>query len=751
VIEGNLIYINGEQIKFGSINTTDNTLSNLSRGQNVTPAEFLIAKYTEVWGLLLENKMNNVGYVKTWNSYNYNTVIGDPLQISCTSEARFLTGNKCINPFPIISPIPPSVIYSIAVAPTSWVVTLPRINTTTTTTTAAPGTTTTTTAAPGTTTTTTLAPGTTTTTTLAPGTTTTTTAAPGTTTTTTAAPTSTTTTTAAPTSTTTTTAGPSPSGVGAIFGFGSSSGGYTNITNLVNNLGVVSADQTALTGTARNGLAAAGYGGDKAIFGFGQASSGFGSIYTNITNLVSNTGVVVADQTALTGTPRTALAAAGYGTDKAIFGFGYYQPGGTYDVTSVTNLVNNLGVVAADVTNATATARFGLAAAGYGGDKAIFGFGGDFLSDLSTTNLVSNTGVVAADQTALTGTARNLLAAASYGGDKAIFGFGIAGTNVPSAPSLSITNLVSNLGVVAADVTNATATARSDLAAAGYGGDKAIFGYGFIRPAITILSTTNLVSNLGVVAADQTALTGTARGNLAAASLGSAVPGTTTTTAAPTTTTTTLAPTTTTTTLAPTTTTTTAAPTTTTTTLAPTTTTTTLAPTTTTTTLAPTTTTTTAAPTTTTTTVSPGTLLVTNQSSSSGNPVGIDSCSSGAAINYYANGVLNLYSFTNSDSQGFNESNVYPTGQWLTSGDPSQYYMYVTEISGYGTYSGQTTGTWLQMNVDRGFGCSASAPSPSPNSASSGAVWTVAFRLGTGPTLVTVTIDVSSDASTSGP
>jgi len=412
-IDGNLIYINGEQIKFSSVNTSTNTLSGLFRGQNGTSAQDLILQYTEVWGLLPENKMNNVGYVKTWNSYNYNTVIGDPLQISCTSEARFLTGNKCINPFPIISPIPPSVIYSIAVAPTSWTWNIPALTSTTTTTTAAPGTTTTTTLAPGTTTTTTLAPGTTTTTTLAPGTTTTTTLAPGTTTTTTAAPGTTTTTTLAPGTTTTTTAAP--------------------------------------------------------------------------------------------------------------------------------------------------------------------------------------------------------------------------GT-------------------------------------------------------------------------------------------------TTTTTLAPTTTTTT------TTTLAPTTTTTT-----------------TLAPgTTTTTTLAPTTTTTTA-PTTTTTTVSPGTLLVTNQSSSSGNPVGIDSCSSGAAINYYANGVLNLYSFTNSDSGGFGESNVYPTGQWLTSGDPSQYYMYVTEISGYGTYSGQTTGTWLQMNVDREFGCSASAPSPSPNSASSGAVWTVAFRLGTGPTLATVTIDVSSDASTSGP
>jgi hypothetical protein len=276
-------------------------------------------------------------------------------------------------------------------------------------------------------------------------------------------------------------------------------------------------------------------------------------------------------------------------------------------------------------------------------------------------------------------------------------------------------------------------------------------------PSTSILSNTwGLVTLAGSVSSSPPAPTPTSTTTTAApisTTTTTAAPGTTTTTtAAPgTTTTTTAAPGTTTT---STTSTTTLAPglTTTTTTEAPTTTTTTEAPTTTTTTEAPTTTTTTEAPTTTTTTTaSSGTLLVTNQSSSSGNPVGIDSCSSGASINYYANGVLNLYSFTNSDSGGFNESNVDISGQWLTGGDPSAYYIYVTELSGYGTYSGQTTGTWLQMNVDRAFGCSASAPSPSPNSASSGAAWTVAFRLGAGPTLATVTIDVSSDASTSGP
>jgi hypothetical protein len=46
-IDGNFIYINGEQIKFGSVNTTTNTLNNLSRGQNGTAAQDLIPKYTK--------------------------------------------------------------------------------------------------------------------------------------------------------------------------------------------------------------------------------------------------------------------------------------------------------------------------------------------------------------------------------------------------------------------------------------------------------------------------------------------------------------------------------------------------------------------------------------------------------------------------------------------------------------------------------------------------------------------------------
>ena len=91
----------------------------------------------------------------------------------------------------------------------------------------------------------------------------------------------------------------------------------------------------------------------KAIFGYGAAAS-----ITSITNLVSSSGVVATDTSGV-GTARNGLAAAGYGDDKAIFGYGT-----TGSESSLTNLVNNSGVVASD-TSAVATARTAGNGAGY--------------------------------------------------------------------------------------------------------------------------------------------------------------------------------------------------------------------------------------------------------------------------------------------------------------------------------------------------------------------------------------------------
>jgi hypothetical protein len=98
----------------------------------------------------------------------------------------------------------------------------------------------------------------------------------------------------------------------------------------------------------------------------------------------------------------------GGGAQRAIFGYGTTS-GSAASRVSITNLVSDTGVMANDTTG-VGTARYQLAAANYGGDKAMFAFG--FLYEI-TINLVSNTGVVASDTTA-TGTARTNLAGAGY-------------------------------------------------------------------------------------------------------------------------------------------------------------------------------------------------------------------------------------------------------------------------------------------------------------------------------------------------
>jgi len=194
------------------------------------------------------------------------------------------------------------------------------------------------------------------------------------------------------------------------------------------------------------------------------------------------------------------------GNTEGIFGFG------TGDI-STTNLVTNAGVVGTDVTG-VGTGRTIPAATEYGGDKGIFAFGHEGSGGagyVSMSNLVSNAGVVATDVTGV-GTVRGNLAACRYGTDTAIFGFGQA-TIAPI--NSGVTNLVSNVGVVATDVA-AVGTGRHALGACEFGDDKGIFAYGYDG---SVSSLSNLVSNVGVVASDVTGV-GTARHNVAACDYG---------------------------------------------------------------------------------------------------------------------------------------------------------------------------------------------------------------------------------------
>jgi photosystem II stability/assembly factor-like uncharacterized protein len=90
ILQGNLIYINGEQIKYTTIDLINNTVSGLQRGTNGTGEQIVHPQYSEVFGILSNNRMSNTDYSTVWNSFVYNTTLGDPLQISNTPGAIFL-------------------------------------------------------------------------------------------------------------------------------------------------------------------------------------------------------------------------------------------------------------------------------------------------------------------------------------------------------------------------------------------------------------------------------------------------------------------------------------------------------------------------------------------------------------------------------------------------------------------------------------------------------------------------------------
>ena len=89
-LEGNLIFVNGEQIRFGTVDFVNNTLGELERGVNGTGKQTLIPIYSETFSLLSKNRLSDVNYNQTWNSNIFNTIEGDPLQISETVSAEFL-------------------------------------------------------------------------------------------------------------------------------------------------------------------------------------------------------------------------------------------------------------------------------------------------------------------------------------------------------------------------------------------------------------------------------------------------------------------------------------------------------------------------------------------------------------------------------------------------------------------------------------------------------------------------------------
>ena len=90
LILGNLIYVAGEQIRFTTVDFVANTITGLQRGANGTGEIDFIPAYATVYSALSQDKLPDANYNQTWNSYVYNTTLGDPLQISNTFSANFL-------------------------------------------------------------------------------------------------------------------------------------------------------------------------------------------------------------------------------------------------------------------------------------------------------------------------------------------------------------------------------------------------------------------------------------------------------------------------------------------------------------------------------------------------------------------------------------------------------------------------------------------------------------------------------------
>lgn len=258
----------------------------------------------------------------------------------------------------------------------------------------------------------------------------------------------------------------------------------SQVRNKVSSTGVIASNETGV-GTARRGSMGCCYGVDKGIIGYGGATA-TSTVY-NMTNKISETGVFQSD-TAGVGTARQEGSAVSYGTNTGVFIGGWNQ-------TTKVNYISSTGVVASDVEVSGLVAAGGSAGGGYGGDKAICGFG---QYAAGTTVLISNTGAFVASQAAV-GTSRSTLTAVEFGGDKLIFAFGGTGS-YSNAPS-NITNIVSNTGVVASDVSG-VGTARFYLGGVEYGTGIGCIAYGTVAVSVQYTNVRNNVSNTGVISSD---------------------------------------------------------------------------------------------------------------------------------------------------------------------------------------------------------------------------------------------------------
>jgi hypothetical protein len=265
-----------------------------------------------------------------------------------------------------------------------------------------------------------------------------------------------------------------------------------NTSNVVTNTGVIGADTANASATARtNSGQGHTYGGDKAMFFSGIPPSSSTALGSQV--LFSNTGVFAA-QNASPSIARTWGAMCSYGTTGTAIAFWGSTSTNNNTITAQQNLISNTGVVAASTATAAGTPRHRTMATNYSADRSvgIAGFGDGVSSAPLVSNLVSNTGVIAADVTVPSTTLKYGLSATRYGTTGQSY---FCGGRTTGNVSLNTYNPISNTGTVSGNLTY-TGTARFNGSCAPFASDgQAMFAWGSSPDN----NTYNLISNTGVI------------------------------------------------------------------------------------------------------------------------------------------------------------------------------------------------------------------------------------------------------------
>lgn len=281
------------------------------------------------------------------------------------------------------------------------------------------------------------------------------------------------------------------------------------VTNVVSNTGVIQNDVAVPagvgTGTTTYNMAAAGYDLDKAVIAGKYTTLVRGLYY----NLISNTGVIAADQqTSSPPQDRIAHAAATYGLNKAFFTGGVIDADYPSTFTSYGAIMSETAVWARTST-AVGYSRYNFWCNGYGNDTAIMGgtnaTGG---GNAHQINYLSNTGVISADSTV-----PNMKYGDETNSNGASTRYGV-GTGILLGLKNNTTRYIcylTNTGVLGSDIDITSSLGqRSEHALTAYGDGKAIIVYGY-NASFDVLSTKFLISDTGVIGAETSASGATAR------------------------------------------------------------------------------------------------------------------------------------------------------------------------------------------------------------------------------------------------